>query len=176
MTGDERRELLCTLLSNSPAPITGTELAETLQVSRQVIVSDIALLRAKDQPIISTPQGYQYLIPHEKVGVRKVIACQHSMQDAEEELTILVDHGVTVLDVIVEHPVYGELHGSLMVKTRWDVQQFLNQIKNNQAGLLSSLTNGIHLHTIEAEQMVQIEEACALLREKGILLMEEIED
>jgi metal-dependent hydrolase (beta-lactamase superfamily II) len=88
----------------------------------------------------------------------------------EEELQILVDYGVRVLDVIVEHPLYGELRGSLMLESRADVQDFLTQVRSSKATLLSALTGGVHLHTVEASRPEAIARAKAELRKRGILL------
>lgn len=170
LLGEQRREFILIQLKQLAEPLTGTELAQKAGVSRQVIVQDIALLKAKDEPIIATPQGYLYIQSPQTETYRKVIACQHLLDKTELELTILVDHGVKVLDVIVEHPVYGEIIGSLMVKNRYDVQQFLKAVHSNGAKLLSSLTDGVHLHTIEAVSESQINAACSDLEKEGILL------
>ena len=58
MTGVERREKLLSMLAKSKEPIAGAEMAKRLSVSRQVIVQDIALLRAADNNIVSTNRGY----------------------------------------------------------------------------------------------------------------------
>ena len=57
MEGDARRQELLRLISKSQKPISGTELAQTLHVSRQVIVQDVALLRASKYPIFATNRG-----------------------------------------------------------------------------------------------------------------------
>lgn len=58
MTGEERREQILALLKEGQTPMTGTDLAKRMGVSRQIIVHDIALLRASKQPIIATTKGY----------------------------------------------------------------------------------------------------------------------
>jgi uncharacterized protein len=77
---------------------------------------------------------------------------------------------VKILDVIVEHPIYGELRGSLMIESRADVQDFLRRVRSTHASLLSSLTAGVHLHTVEASRPEMISRARAQLRQKGFLL------
>lgn len=74
------------------------------------------------------------------------------------------------MDVIVEHPLYGELRGSLMVESRADVRDFLTRVKATHASLLSSLTSGVHLHTVEASRPEMISRARARLRKRGFLL------
>jgi hypothetical protein len=100
------------------------------------------------------------------------LACRHAAEDTQEELEILVDHGVKILDVIVEHPVYGELRGSLAIESRADVRDFLTQVRTSRAALLSSLTGGVHLHTVEASRPEMIARAKARLRARGFLLKE----
>ena len=52
--GGKRRDGILSLLEESDTPLSGTELAHRFKVSRQVIVQDIALLRAEDKKILST--------------------------------------------------------------------------------------------------------------------------
>ena len=58
MTASERRQQIARLLSASQAPISATTLSQELGVSRQIIVGDIALLRAAGQEITATARGY----------------------------------------------------------------------------------------------------------------------
>lgn len=176
-SGPQRRQWILDTLKKAASPVTGSELAKQANVSRQVIVQDIALLRAAQAPILATPQGYLYQEnygAHPTVPFSRVIACQHRPEETELELNTLVDHGLHVLDVIVEHPIYGELRGSLMLKNRRDVQQFLKNIRHSGASLLSSLTGGVHLHTVAAESEAHIDEACEALARHGILLHDDV--
>lgn len=151
------------------APIRGGELARHFRVSRQCLVQDVAILRASGEDIIATPRGYR--LPKGTRGLhRAILASCHEPERTEEELQILVDHGVKVLDVIVEHPLYGELRGSLMLESRADVQDFLEQVRSAKASLLSSLTGGVHLHTVEASRSEMISRAKTKLRARGFLL------
>jgi uncharacterized protein len=151
------------------APTRGSELARRFRVSRQCLVQDIAILRASGEQIVATPRGYRLPDgahhPH-----RAILACRHAPDRTEEELQILVDHGVKILDVIVEHPLYGELRGSLMLESRADVHDFLNRARRSHAALLSSLTGGVHLHTVEASRPAMISQAKARLSARGFLL------
>ncbi|CJQ30887.1 biotin repressor family transcriptional regulator [Streptococcus pneumoniae] len=83
---------------------------------------------------------------------------------------MLVDHGVTIKDVKVEHPVYGDLTASIMVSNRFDVEQYLQKIENTNASYLSQLTDGIHLHTIEADSKEKLDAACEALDKAGFLV------
>lgn len=170
MNGEERRNYIVETLKRSTSPITGKILAEETGVSRQVIVTDMALLKTSNEPIIATNRGYLYMDKDSNKALhQKVILCQHSPERAQEELEIIVDCGVTVVDVMVEHPFYGELTGSLMVRSRFDVEQFITAISEEEAALLSELTDGIHLHTIEADAEDKINQACEHLQAAGIL-------
>lgn len=167
--GDDRRRRICAWIERHRAPVRGSELAQHFDVSRQCIVQDIAILRAAGAEILATPRGYR-LPETSKLEHREILACDHPPERTEEELHILVDHGVKVLDVIVEHPLYGELRGSLMIESRADVQDFLQQVRTKKASLLSSLTGGVHLHTVEAHRAEMVARAKTKLRDRGFLL------
>lgn len=171
--GDQRRHLLLQWLKETSEPITGSELARRTQVSRQVIVQDISLLKAKNEPIIATAQGYLYIHSSSTQPVVRVIACKHSPDQMEKELQLIVDFGVTVKDVIVEHPVYGELTASLRLKNRRDVHHFVEGMTTTNANLLSDLTGGIHLHTLEGTDEDQLEACILALEKEGFLLSRE---
>lgn len=168
-SADQRRRRIVAWMRGHGTPIRGGELAKRLRVSRQCLVQDVAILRARGEQILATPRGYR--LPDEPNHAhREILACRHEPERTKEELEILVDHGVRVLDVIVEHPLYGELRGSLMIESRADVQDFLQQVKAVHASLLSSLTGGVHLHTVEASRPEMIARAKTRLRARGFLL------
>lgn len=171
VSGEKRRKFILEWLKESEEPITGSALAEKFNVSRQVIVQDVSLLKAKNEPILATAQGYLYMRESPAAAKkRRIIACCHSPEQTQDELNIMVDHGATVLDVTVEHPVYGQITASLMLRSRRDVRHFWNRVKETKASLLSELTDGIHLHTLEAETDEQLREVCEMLKNKGYLL------
>jgi uncharacterized protein len=166
-----RQERLLAELSESNRPLTGTELAERCGVTRQVVVHDIAILRAAGVNIISTPRGYWVqTTPSAKTTVLSVC---HLPELTEVELMTLVDFGIEVVDVIVEHPLYGELRGQLHLSSRRDVQLFLEKVASSDALLLSSLTEGFHLHTVAAPTPLRLREAVQALRAHGIEVLEE---
>lgn len=165
-----RREQILAFLRQARGPVTGSDLARRFGVTRQVIVQDIALLRAGGEDILATPQGYRLGPGMAARPYRKVIAVQHSPAQTGDELYTLVEAGVRVLDVVVEHPIYGELRGLLLLETAQDVAAFLERVSRLGAALLSTLTGGVHLHTLEASHPGDIEKARARLREKGYLL------
>lgn len=168
MEGEQRRKQIVTLLTESKCPLSGSELAKLLGVSRQVIVQDIALLRAVDRNIISTNKGYLLYDPKEEcMKARRTIAVRHTDEQMQEELYTIVDYGGKVLDVVIEHDVYGQLTGDLILKNRQDVDEFVTKIENSNSLSLMTLTGGDHFHTIEAESEQELDRICQKLKEKG---------
>ncbi|WP_088068328.1 transcription repressor NadR [Gottfriedia luciferensis] len=171
LLGEERRNKILQWLKESELPLSGSSLAKKANVSRQVVVGDITLLKAKNEPILATAQGYIYIHPNKNTNkVQKVIICHHSADQTQKELEILVDHGVTIKDVMVEHPVYGYITAQLRITNRYDINLFLQKMEETQSSPLSNLTNGTHLHTIEADSEQQIESALKQLKNEGILV------
>ncbi|SDZ16027.1 hypothetical protein SAMN05421736_10719 [Evansella caseinilytica] len=169
--GEERRNKIVSLLQTRDEPQTGSALAEELNVSRQVIVQDISLLKARNIPVIATSQGYVLNEQDpQSILFSKVIACFHPPEKAEEELFVLVDHGITVKDVKVEHPIYGDLTASIMVSSRKEVKQFIEKVKETNASYLSELTDGVHLHTLEAKSKEDLDDGIRALDKAGFLL------
>lgn len=168
--GETRRKFILQWLQSAEGAITGSDLAKRANVSRQVIVQDISILKARKHPIVSTAQGYMYMKPREQRRVQRIIVCQHPPEKTKEELYTFVDHGVTVLKVLVEHAVYGELTGSLMLSSRLDVDRFCEKVENSNAALLSALTDGVHLHLVEADSEQQIDVAVHALKERGFIV------
>lgn len=165
MRGEERRSALMDILRASVGPVSATALAEHLGVSRQIIVGDVALLRAGGEDIAATPRGY--ICTRETCALRRTVACSHSAEQTGDELRIFVDNGCTVVDVIVEHPVYGQLVGALDLRSRYDVEEFLR--RSAGAAPLSSLTEGLHLHTLLCPDDAALARVKNQLREKGFL-------
>ncbi len=160
ITIGNRRESLAALLAQATDPVTGLELAHNFGVTRQVIVQDIAILRAEGNPIIATPQGYFLAKPNSGtlVGrVIQVITITHTPDETEKELLILVDAGVEVLDVSVDHPIYGEFSASLMLSCRRDVLAFTERVRRCDAPLLLSLADGTHRHTLAARDKLTLD-------------------
>lgn len=169
-TGQTRREMILGLLKKSQEPLKASQLAVIAGVSRQVIVQDIKLLRAEGASILATSQGYVCFEDSSVQGFQRVILSRHSPEETEQELTLLVDLGVHVLDVGVEHSVYGKIFRPLKLKSRLDVKTFMGQMTQNDASLLSSLTGGLHLHTLEAPSENLLDEACQVLAKEGFLV------
>lgn len=171
MNSEERRRKIMEILTQAGEPVTGSTLASNLKVSRQVIVQDIALLRAQGQKILATPGGYTVLEAEPAAGgIVKLVAVKHGRSETQDELYTMVDSGAEVIDVTVDHPVYGQLTGQLSLKTRSDVDRFIRTMEESGAGLLSSLTGGVHLHTVRVPDLETFERLEGALRSKGFLL------
>ncbi|MGI5999138.1 MAG: transcription repressor NadR [Lutispora sp.] len=169
MLADERREEILSILSDRSAPITGTDLSKKTGVSRQVIVQDIAILRAKGLNIIATPQGY-LLIKDGISRMSKVIACCHDKKGMRKELEIIVDNGGKVIDVTVEHSLYGEIKAMLMLESRLDIDSFMKHYEDSDTKPLSMLTGGVHLHTIEVPDETSYNHIINDLEKHGYLI------
>ena len=170
MNASERRQIVLTRLREAEQPLSASALARECSVSRQIIVGDIALLRAAGEDIHATPRGY--LLQGKPRGSLRTIVCNHDEVGMEQELLLCVDNGCTVVDVMVEHPVYGQLIGVLQLSSRYDVQQFLDLSLREQAAPLSFLTKGIHIHHLICPDEQAYERVRKALREAGILLEE----
>lgn len=173
MKGEDRRDKILSILIESSNPIKGAELSNKFSVSRQVIVQDIALLRAEGKDIIATPQGY-VLIPEKAGRIRKIVAVRHKECEIEDELKTIVGLGGNVIDVTIEHKLYGEITGKLMLKSMYDVEHFTLKLKEEGSKPLSQLTDGIHIHTIEAESRDVMDRIVEALKGKGYLISQEV--
>lgn len=171
MLAEERREAVAKTLREAEGPVSAGALASKFAVSRQIIVGDIALLRASGEEITATPRGYVMASP--ATGILRTVACSHTSAQLEKELQIMVDMGCTVLDVIVDHPVYGEIRGNLQLSSRYDIEKFMGRCNGAKAHPLSGLTGGIHLHTLSCPSEEAYRQVCDRLDELGILLKQE---
>ncbi|MDE6281313.1 MAG: transcription repressor NadR [Oscillospiraceae bacterium] len=168
MNTSERRQRILEYLKGADRPLSATALAQKLAVSRQIIVGDVALLRAAGEGITATPRGY--VLERPRTGVVGTVACLHRGEDMERELTLMVDQGCTVENVIVEHPVYGQLTGPLELSSRYDIMEFIRKVEENAARPLSALTDGIHLHTLRCSDRETLDRTVAALEREGFLV------
>ena len=170
MEGKDRREKLISVLQKADMPVSGTDLAKHLGVSRQVIVQDIALLRAVDKNILSTNKGYVLHVPKQaNGGVNRSFAVNHTNEQIQDELYTIVDCGGKVLDVVVEHDIYGQITVDLILCNRLDVDEFVERIEHSKSRPLKVLTEGEHWHTVEADSEKILDKIEEKLKEKGYL-------
>lgn len=167
MTGSERREKIVRQIGNSKAPVPGKKLAEDYQVSRQVIVQDIALIRAAGHNIISTNRGY---ILNGPVEVSRVFKVQHTDEQLEEELCAIVDLGGCVENVMVNHRVYGHLEAPLHVNSRRKAAEFVEDIHRGKSSPLKNITSNYHYHKVTADSEETLDMIEKDLKKRGFLV------
>lgn len=171
MDGDKRRKRILEILHKEIQPISGTELSGMLGVSRQIIVQDIALLRATDKNILSTNKGYILFV--EKLNAnrkKRTYKVKHKDEDILDELNTIVDFGGKILDVVVEHNIYGQIAVDLIINSRADAEAFMKDIIKYKTKPLNDLTHGIHYHTVEADAEDVLERIENELDRKGYLI------
>jgi transcriptional regulator of NAD metabolism len=156
------------LLREGHRPITGSELSLSLGVSRQAIVNDMAILRAAGEPIDGSPQGYHWE-GDPTSGVFAILTCSHDGEGTQKELETLVAHGVTVHDVVIDHPLYGEVRADLMISSHRDVERYMEVLHASATPPLSSLTAGLHRHRVRAPDDVALASARGDLELLGFL-------
>jgi len=169
--GNTRRKEIINCLSTSTDPVNGSELARRFGVSRQVIVQDIALLRAENREILSTNKGYVLYQPiTHRGGCTDVIMVQHSADRTMEEMTAIVEYGGKMLDVFIDHDLYGQIRADLVINDLKDAEEFCLKMKNSASRPLKELTGDCHYHTITAPSEKVMRLIKAELKEKGILM------
>lgn len=147
MNASDRRAEILKLLSSADGYINATKLSELFGVTRQIIVSDIALLRANGNSIASTQHGYT-IDRTDRPGIEFTVVCKHTLDQVCDEFYAVVDNGGKVENVTVEHPLYGQISVELDISSRFDADDFVARAKEAKASQLSDLTGGVHVHTI----------------------------
>lgn len=165
MNGSDRRSRILKRLQESRTPVSGSALAKEFKVSRQVIVQDIALLRANDNNIFSTNRGYVM----EGHRVRRVFKVKHEDSETEEELLMIIHLGGQVEDVFINHRVYGVMRGRLDLRSDYDVKSYMKSIATGRSSLLMNITSGYHYHTVSADSEEVLDRIQKALQERGFL-------
>lgn len=166
LSGQERRKEIIKILKNSSNAVSGTELAKMLCVSRQIIVQDMALIRANGLDIISTHYGY---VLRDNKTVSRVFKVFHTDEQVEEELNLFVDLGGKVDDVFVYHKVYDVIKAPMNIKSRMDVKKYMTNISSGKSTQLKNLTSNYHYHTITADNTEILDMIQQELANKGFL-------
>lgn len=165
MEKEARLQAIYDTISNSEVPVSGSALSKKFNVSRQVIVQDIALLKARNVHIYATHKGY-VCSPQR---VRRVFSCYHLNDRMEEEMNAIVDCGGCIENVFVKHNVYGKLEAKMNISSRKQVKEFIDSISQNQAKPLTDLTSGYHCHTVSAQSKEDLDSIEESLRKLHIL-------
>ena len=168
MNSAQRRNEILIKLNESYSPVSATSLAEIFGVTRQIIVADIALLRASGYPIRAEHKGY--IIDKPDSSIIKRVVTRHGKDMVEAELYAIVDNGGKVIDVIVEHSVYDKITASLNLSYRYEVEQFVEKINSTGANPLSVLTEGLHTHTISLKDEASYERILKRLADLNVLI------
>lgn len=167
MTGEERRNQIINIIQNTTRPIPAKDLASDFEVSRQVIVQDIALIRAAGYDVLSTNRGYILL---QSANASRVFKVSHTDEQLETELCSIVDLGGKVLNVMVNHRVYGHLEAPLNIASRKDIKVMIEKLRNSKSGPLKNTTSGYHYHKVEADSESTLDEIEEELRRQGFLI------
>ena len=171
MNAQERRGKILETLKNAGSPLTASALASTYDVSRQIIVGDVSILRAGGHPIEATSRGYVLDPDREEFPFVGTMVCKHDQKEMEAELNAIVDNGGTVIDVIIDHAVYGELTGKLDIGSRFDIKLFVERMSGEDRPL-SSLSGGIHMHKIGCKDEETFNRIKTDLKNLGFLIDE----
>ena len=166
MTGTERRNFIIKHIKGSKNPVPGKKLAELCEVSRQVIVQDMALIRTAGYDIISTNRGYII----QNGASSRIFKVRHTDEQIEDELNAIVDLGGNVVNVMVNHKVYGQMKATLEINSRKKVQDFVMMIKSGKSSPLKNITANYHYHNIEAENEEILDLIEEMLKQKGFLV------
>lgn len=166
MTTAERRDEIVRLL-NAETPIAARDLAARFGVSRQVIVQDLAVIRASRPNIISTNRGY--LLQQQESGCAREFKMRHNPERTAEELNLIVDHGGRVKNISISHRVYGRITAEMDIHSRQDVREFLDALAGGASTMLSTATDGYHYHLVEAASRERLDLIGQALMEGGFL-------
>lgn len=166
LTGAERRKKLIKILMESKEPVSGSYLAKELMVSRQIVVQDVALLRAADNNIISTNKGY---VLWQQERYERIFKVRHTAEQIEEELNAIVDCGGKVNDVFVYHKIYGVVKAPMHIKTRKDIYEYIQTLKSGISSPLLKITDNYHYHTVTADSEEILDMVYQELEKKNFL-------
>ena len=168
MNSEQRREKIISILQTSDKPISASGFASEFSVTRQIIVADIALLRASGYQIRAEHKGYILEKSDSDAMVRRIVV-KHGKNEVQDELYAIVDNGGKVINVIVQHSVYGKIVAELNLSSRYDVDRFIRHVKETDAKPLLLLTEGLHIHTIAAKDEDSFQ--CILDRLKNLHIL-----
>ena len=167
MKADKRREEILSLIGNAENPIPANVLAERFAVSRQVIVQDIALLRANGLDVTATNRGY---VLNTKMQATRVFKCRHSFEEIVDEGVLIIEAGGRVEDIFVNHRVYGRISARLDLINKTHVEELYRSLVSGASKPLMSVTDGYHYHTVSADSEKVLDEIESILRTRGFLI------
>lgn len=166
MKANERRKAIVNLLLSEQEALSGSTLSERFGVSRQIIVQDITVLKGSGYDILSTHNGY---IMQKTPLKERVLKLHHTTEQTEDELSLIVGLGGTVVDVFVWHKVYGKMEAKLNIFSSLQVKQFIEGVRTGKSSELMNITGGYHYHTIRAESEEILDRIENVLKERGYI-------
>ena len=187
---EARRASLLDALRSANAPVSGGQLANTLSVSRQIIVQDIALLREAGANIVATTKGY-VLADTAQTSTQsttqtttqnaakqpamrldepaRTFKLHHEVEQTREELHTIIALGGRVHNVSISHRAYGRITAPLEIADQADIEPFINDIESGKSSPLSTATSGYHYHLVSAPSNEALEAIGRALADKGFL-------
>lgn len=187
---EARRASLLDALRSANAPVSGGQLANTLSVSRQIIVQDIALLREAGANIVATTKGY-VLADTAQTSTQsttqtttqnaakqpamrldepaRTFKLHHEVEQTREELQTITALGGRVHNVSISHRAYGRITAPLEIADQADIERFINDIESGKSSPLSTATSGYHYHLVSAPSNEALEVIGRALADRGFL-------
>ena len=165
----ERRKAIVNLLLSSKKPISGGELARQFDISRQIIVQDITVLKGTGYDILSTSQGY---VLRRSPLAERVFKVKHTSEQTEDELNCIVELGGTIVEVFVWHKVYGKTEAPLNIFSKHQVKQFMEGVRTGKSSDLMAITGGYHYHTVRADSEEALDRIGEILNEREYIVPE----
>ncbi len=165
----ERRKAIVNLLMSEQEAIPGNILSERFGVSRQIIVQDITVLKGSGYEILSTHNGY---IMQKSPLKERVFKVYHTTEQTQDELSLIVGLGGTVVDVFVWHKVYGKLTAKLNIFSDLQIKQFIEGVRTGKSTELMNITGGYHYHTVCADSEEILDEIQRALDTYGYIAQE----
>ena len=126
MRAEERRREIAHYLTSSKSAVSGAFLSEKFKVSRQIIVQDIAILKASGYDVVSTHYGY---VLQGTPLAERVFKLYHTNDQTAEVLYIIVELGGTIVDDFVWHKVYGKIVAKLNIFSKYHIEKFLEGVR-----------------------------------------------
>ena len=183
---EARRASLLDALRSADAPVSGGQLANTLNVSRQIIVQDIALLREAGANIVATTKGYVLANTAQTTAQAmaqnaaeqpaaaldepaRTFKLHHEVEQTREELQTIIALGGRVHNVSISHRAYGRITAPLEIADQADIERFIHDIESGKSSPLSTATSGYHYHLVSAPSNEALEAIGRALADKGFL-------
>ena len=167
MKAEDRRKAIALFMMSEQKPVSGATLSVKFNVSRQIIVQDIAILKASGFQIVSTHYGY---IVQKSPFSERVFKLKHTKEQTKEVLSTIIGLGGTVVNDFVWHKVYGKIEAKMNIFSDYHVEKFIDGVRSGKSTELMDITGGYHYHTVTADSEEILDEIGKSLKEKGFLL------